>query len=56
MISVGVHISIHVVYPPKKFEWHFSSRLTFSNTRVGLLAEFIAGADPAILKRGGGPH
>ena len=42
MWSVLVSICMYVcMWPPKKFEWHFSGRLTFSNTRGRFLVEFI---------------
>ena len=34
-------VSIYIYITKKKFEWHFSSPLTFSNTRGRLLVEFI---------------
>ena len=40
MIGVGVHIYISRL-PQKKFEWHFSGQLTFSNTHSRFLVEFI---------------
>ena len=42
VIGAGVHLYIlYYVYDQKKFEWHFSGRLTFSNTHGRLLVEFI---------------
>ena len=35
------YIYIYIYVTPKKFEWHFSDRLTFSNTRGRLLVELI---------------
>ena len=41
-IYICIYVCVCVcVYDPKKFEWHFSGRLTFSNTRSRLLLEFI---------------
>ena len=34
-----MHVGIIYMTPPKKFEWHFSGRLTFSNTRDRLLVD-----------------
>ena len=39
MIRAGVHNTPYI-YDPQKFEWHFSGRLTFSNTIGRLLGEF----------------
>ena len=43
VIVVGVHlyVCLYVYVTPKKLEWHFSGRLTFSNSRGSLLVEFI---------------
>ena len=41
VIGASVHLYIHICIWPKMFEWHFSGRLTFSNTRGSLLVEFI---------------
>ena len=43
---IGGGVDLYILYiftymTPKKFEWHFSGRLTFSNTHGRLLVELI---------------
>ena len=42
IICMYIHMYAYCIYvTPKKFEWHFSDQLTFSNARGRLLVEFI---------------